>query len=152
MRQAGRSLPEYRRIRERVSLEAIVQDPALCAEVTLQPVLRHGVDAAILFADITTPLSGFGLDVRLVDGVGPVIDSPIRTRADLDRLQTFDATEVVGPLLAAIGLLRRELDVPLVGFAGAPFTPRPAGRVRGRGRRAGSVDPGPSPARRHGRG
>jgi uroporphyrinogen decarboxylase len=122
MRQAGRSLPEYRRIRERVSLEGIVADPALCAEVTMQPVRRHAVDAAILFADITTPLAGIGIDVRLVDGVGPVVDAPIRTAADLERLRPFDPEAAVGPVLGAIGLLRRELQVPLVGFAGAPFT------------------------------
>lgn len=121
MRQAGRSLPEYRAIRERVTLEGIVADAALCAEVTLQPVTRLGVDAAILFADITTPLAGMGVDVRLVDGVGPVIERPIRTRDDLDRLRPF-AADSVAPLLDAIGILRRELRVPLIGFAGAPFT------------------------------
>ncbi len=121
MRQAGRSLPEYRAIRERVTLEGIVADPALCAEVTLQPVTRLGVDAAILFADITTPLAAMGVDVRLVDGVGPVIDRPIRTRDDLERLRPFEPGHVA-PLLEAIELLRRELTVPLIGFAGAPFT------------------------------
>ncbi|HET7026559.1 MAG TPA: uroporphyrinogen decarboxylase [Candidatus Limnocylindrales bacterium] len=122
MRQAGRSLPEYRAIRRRASLEEIVADPALCAEVTLQPVRRLGVDAAILFADITTPLRGIGLDVRIVDGVGPVLDAPVSAPGDLERLQAFEPDEAVGPLLAAIRLLRRELAVPLIGFAGAPFT------------------------------
>jgi uroporphyrinogen decarboxylase len=122
MRQAGRSLPEYRRVRERASLVEIVRDPALCAEVTIQPVRRLGVDAAILFADITTPLPGMGVAVEIVDSVGPVIDRPIRRRDDLDRLSAaFDAASVRS-LLDAIGLLRRELDVPLIGFAGAPFT------------------------------
>jgi uroporphyrinogen decarboxylase len=126
MRQAGRALPEYRRVREIATLEQIVNDAALCTEVTLQPVRRLGVDAAILFADITTPLRGIGVDVRLVDGVGPVIDAPIRTDADIDRLRAFDPRESIGPLLDAIGLLRTEMEtnqgVPLIGFAGAPFT------------------------------
>ncbi len=126
MRQAGRALPEYRRVRETATLEQIVGDAALCTEVTLQPLRRLGVDAAILFADITTPLHGIGIEVRLVDGVGPVIDEPIRTDADVGRLRAFDARESVGPLLEAIGLVRRELandhGVPLIGFAGAPFT------------------------------
>jgi uroporphyrinogen decarboxylase len=122
MRQAGRSLPEYRAIRERAGLAEITSDPALCAEVTLQPVRRLGVDAAILFADITTPLPGIGIGVRLVDGVGPVVDRPIRSAADVGRLRRFEAANAVAPLLAAIRLLRGELEVPLIGFAGAPFT------------------------------
>ena len=122
MRQAGRSLPEYRAIRERLSLAGIVGDPALCTEVTLQPVQRLGVDAAILFADITTPLAGIGVDLEIVDGVGPVIERPIRTGADVQALRSFDAAEAVGPLLEAIALIRRASEVPLIGFAGAPFT------------------------------
>jgi uroporphyrinogen decarboxylase len=122
MRQAGRALPEYRRIRERATLEEIIRNPALCAEVTLQPVARLGVDAAILFADITTPLAGIGVEVDLVDGVGPVIASPIRTRTAIEALRPFDAAQSVGGLLDAIRLLRGELEVPLIGFAGAPFT------------------------------
>jgi uroporphyrinogen decarboxylase len=122
MRQAGRSLPEYRRIRRRAGLADIVADPALCAEVTLQPVRRLGVDAAILFADITTPLPGMGVDVTIVDGVGPVVAAPVRTNEDLARLRPFEAQAAVGALLAAIRLLRGELSVPLIGFAGAPFT------------------------------
>jgi uroporphyrinogen decarboxylase len=122
MRQAGRSLPEYQAIRRRASLADIVRDPALCAEITVQPVRRLGVDAAILFADITTPLGGVGVDVAILDGEGPVIARPIRSRRDLETLRPFDAAEAVGPLLQAIRLLRRELEVPLIGFAGAPFT------------------------------
>lgn len=122
MRQAGRSLPEYRRIRERARLADIVGDAALCAEVSLQPVHRLGVDAAIVFADITTPLPGIGVAVDLVDGVGPVIAAPTREPADLDRLHPFDPKATVGPLLAAIAILRRESPVPVIGFAGAPFT------------------------------
>lgn len=122
MRQAGRSLPEYRRIRERARLTDIVADAALCAEVSLQPVTRLGVDAAIVFADITTPLPGIGVAVDLVDGVGPVIADPIRQASDLDRFRPFDAGASVGPLLEAIGLIRRASPVPVIGFAGAPFT------------------------------
>ena len=122
MRQAGRSLPEYRAIRKRASLVDITRDAALCAEVTLQPVRRLGVDAAILFADITTPLPGIGVSVEIVDGVGPVIDRPIRTAADVDRLRAFDPEAAVGPLLEAVRLIQRDAPVPLIGFAGAPFT------------------------------
>jgi uroporphyrinogen decarboxylase len=122
MRQAGRSLPEYRRIRQRATLADIVGDAELCAEVTLQPVRRLGVDAAILFADITTPLAGMGVGVELVDRVGPVIERPIRSLDDVTGLHTFEAETAVAPLLEAIRLLRGELDVPLIGFAGAPFT------------------------------
>src|SRR5437870_13783946 len=79
MRQAGRSLPEYRALRERHSFFELASTPELCAEVTLQPVRRHGVDAAVLFADIMTPVLGMGIDVELVEGVGPVIDEPVRS-------------------------------------------------------------------------
>jgi len=122
MRQAGRSLAEYRAIRARASLVEITRDAALCAEVTLQPVRRLGVDAAILFADITTPLAGIGIEVEIVDGVGPVIDRPIRSREDVDRLRPFEPDAAVGPLLEAIRMVSRESTVPLIGFAGAPFT------------------------------
>ncbi len=122
MRQAGRALPEYRAVRERVGLAEIVRDAALCAEVSLQPVRRLGVDAAIVFADITTPLPGMGVDVRFVEGVGPVIERPIRTSADVAALGPLDPDAAVGPLLEAIRLLRRESPVPVIGFAGAPFT------------------------------
>ncbi len=121
MRQAGRSLPEYRAVRERASLADIVRDAALCAEVTLQPVTRLGVDAAILFADLTTPLAGSGVGVEIVDGVGPVVAQPIDSAAVLATLGAFDR-ESVAPLLDAIRLVRREATVPLIGFAGAPFT------------------------------
>ena len=122
MRQAGRSLPEYRRIRERATLADIVRDAALCAEVTLQPVDRLGVDAAILFADITTPLPGIGVDVEIVDGTGPVIARPVRTAADVAALRAFEPADAVPQLLEAIRLVRQAAGVPLIGFAGAPFT------------------------------
>jgi uroporphyrinogen decarboxylase len=137
MRQAGRSLPEYRAIRERVTLEGIVADAGLCAEVTLQPVRRLGVDAAIVFADITTPLAGIGVDVRLVDGVGPVIDRPVQGAPDVARLAAFDPL-AVGSLLEAIAIVRRDAAVPLIGFAGAPFTVA-AYLVEGRGSRDGGA-------------
>jgi uroporphyrinogen decarboxylase len=122
MRQAGRSLPEFRAIRQTASLVEITRDPALCAEVTLQPVRRLGVDAAILFADITTPFHGIGVDFDIRPGVGPVIERPIRSAADVAALRPFDPGASVGPLLEAIRLIRSDSPVPLIGFAGAPFT------------------------------
>ncbi len=122
MRQAGRALPEYRRIRERATLLEITRDPALCAEVTLQPVHRLGVDAAILFADITTPFAGLGVAFDIKEGVGPVIEHPVRTMADVEALRPFEPEAAVAPLLEAIRLIRAESPVPLIGFAGAPFT------------------------------
>ena len=122
MRQAGRSLPEYRAVRERASLVEITRDPALCAEVTLQPVRRLGVDAAIIFADITTPLAGLGVEYRLEDGVGPVVGRPIRSAADVAALRRLEPRADVPGLLEAIRLVRNASPVPLVGFAGAPFT------------------------------
>jgi uroporphyrinogen decarboxylase len=122
MRQAGRALPEYRAVRERATLLEITRDPALCAEVTLQPVRRLGVDAAILFADITTPLAGMGVDFDIVEGRGPVIERPVRTAADVADLRAFEPETAVAPLLEAISLIRGASPVPLIGFAGAPFT------------------------------
>jgi uroporphyrinogen decarboxylase len=121
MRQAGRSLPEYRAIRERHSFFEVAQTPELCAQVTLQPVARHDVDAAVLFADIMSPVLGMGIDVKLVEGVGPVIDDPIRSRADVDRLAIGDTDERI---LEAIRLVRADLapEKALIGFCGAPFT------------------------------
>ena len=121
MRQAGRSLPEYRAIRERHSFFEVAETPELCAQVTLQPVLRHDVDAAVLFADIMSPVLGMGIDVRLVEGVGPVLDEPIRTRADVDRLTVGETDERI---LEAIRLVRAELapEKAVIGFCGAPFT------------------------------
>jgi uroporphyrinogen decarboxylase len=124
MRQAGRSLPEYRAVRERHSFWEVAHTPDLCAEVTLQPVRRHGVDAAVMFADIMTPVLGMGLDVDLVEGVGPVVAAPVRTLADVERLAVPDPEEAFAPLLEAIGIVRRELapERAVVGFCGGPFT------------------------------
>src|SRR5947199_8602854 len=110
MRQAGRSLPEYRALRERYGFWEIAHTPELCAEVTLQPVRRHGVDAAVMFADIMTPVLSMGLDVELVEGVGPVVERPVRTPEDVERLRVPDAGEAFAPLLAAIRLVRAELE------------------------------------------
>ena len=125
MRQAGRSLPEYRAIRERYDLLAICQSPELCLEVTLQPVRRLGVDAAVLFADIMLPVMfGLGVEVRLVENIGPVVDAPIRDAADLRRLRALPAEQSVPFVLETIRLLRRALapERAVIGFAGAPFT------------------------------
>ena len=124
MRQAGRSLPEYRSIRERHSFWEVAGTPELCAEVTLQPVRRHGVDAAVMFADIMTPVVGMGIDVELVEAVGPVIATPVRSAADVDRLRVPEPEEAFAPVLEAIRIVRGELDADqaVVGFCGGPFT------------------------------
>jgi uroporphyrinogen decarboxylase len=124
MRQAGRSLPEYRALRERHSFFEIANAPELCAEVTLQPVRRHGVDAAVLFADIMTPVLGMGVDVELVEGVGPVVERPVATAADVERLRVPDPAEAFAPVLEAVRIVRGELEPEraLVGFCGGPFT------------------------------
>jgi uroporphyrinogen decarboxylase len=124
MRQAGRSLPEYRALREKHSFFDLAGTPELCAEVTLQPVRRHGVDAAVLFADIVSPVLGMGADVRLVEGVGPVVDTPVRTTADVEKLRVTETEDWGAPILEAVRLVRAELEPEraLVGFCGAPFT------------------------------
>lgn len=124
MRQAGRSLPEYRAIKEHYSLLEICRRPELCARVTLQPVERLGVDAAILYADIMHPLVGVGIDLQIVENVGPVIAAPIRASADVDRLRTLHTSEDLPFVLEDIACVLAELNgrVPLLGFSGAPFT------------------------------
>jgi uroporphyrinogen decarboxylase len=124
MRQAGRSLPEYRAVRERHSFFEVAHTPELCAEVTLQPVRRHDVDAAVLFADIMTPVLGMGVDVELVEGVGPVVDHPIRSAADVARLRVPEPEEAFAPVLEAVRLVRAELpeEKAVLGFCGGPFT------------------------------
>ena len=123
MRQAGRSLPEYRAVRERHGMLDIVRSPELAVEVTLQPVRRYGVDAAILFSDIIVPLVGIGLDIELEAGTGPVVRAPFRSADDLRRLRPLDPETDVAFVLETVRLLVKELgDVPLIGFAGGPFT------------------------------
>ncbi|MGW7297622.1 uroporphyrinogen decarboxylase [Streptomyces sp. NPDC054829] len=122
MRQAGRSLPEYRKVREGIPMLESCMRPELVTEITLQPVRRHNVDAAIYFSDIVVPLKAIGIDLDIKPGVGPVVEQPIRTRADLARLRDL-TPEDVSYVTEAIGLLTRELgSTPLIGFAGAPFT------------------------------
>ena len=122
MRQAGRSLPEYRAVRERATLMEITHIPELAAEVTLQPVRRHGVDAAILFSDIVTPLEAVGVDVDIRPGVGPVIATPVRTAREVRRLRQFEPAADAPWLAEAVRLACSQLSVPLIGFAGGPFT------------------------------
>jgi uroporphyrinogen decarboxylase len=122
MRQAGRSLPEYRALRKGRTLLELACTPELAAEVTLQPVRRHEVDAAILFSDIMVPLAGVGVELEIRPGVGPVIAAPIRTAADVRRLRALEPDEDLPEVAEAVRLLCAELDVPLIGFAGGPFT------------------------------
>jgi uroporphyrinogen decarboxylase len=122
MRQAGRSLPEYRALRAGTAMLDACRDPELVREITLQPVRRHDVDAAILFSDIVVPLHAAGVALDIVPGTGPVIDRPVRTAADVAALPELDPA-AVAPVGDAIGLLVGDLgQTPLIGFAGAPFT------------------------------
>jgi len=122
MRQAGRALPEYRALRGSGSILDAVRHPELAAEVTLQPVHRYGVDAAILFSDIVVPVAaiGFGVDIR--PGTGPIVERPFRSRDDLSRLRPLEPTEDIPWVQETVEILVKELTVPLIGFAGAPFT------------------------------
>jgi len=122
MRQAGRYQPEYMKIRERYSLFEITHHPEVCAEVTRLPVEQLGVDAAILFADIMTPLPAVGINVDLKSNIGPVMENPIRTYQDIERIGELNPEQDVPYILDTIRLLREQLNVPLIGFAGAPFT------------------------------
>ena len=122
MRQAGRSLPEYRKLREGVGMLESCMDADLVIEITLQPVRRYGVDAAIFFSDIVLPLKAVGVDLDIKPGVGPVVAAPVRTLEDVAAIPDLTpehvpfVTEAVGQLVAELG------DTPLIGFAGAPFT------------------------------
>jgi uroporphyrinogen decarboxylase len=124
MRQAGRSLPEYREIRKGLTLFEICERPEVCAEVTLQPVRRHGVDAAVMFADIMLPPIGMGIGVELVEGVGPVVASPVASAADVEALRVPDPDEAFAPLLEGVRIVRAELgpERAVIGFCGGPFT------------------------------
>lgn len=122
MRQAGRSLPEYRALRGSGSILDAVAIPELAAQLTMQPVLRYGVDAAIVYSDIMVPLAAIGFGVDIVPGVGPVVEHPFRTESDLARLRPLDPDSDTPYVTEAIRMLVGELKVPLIGFAGAPFT------------------------------
>jgi uroporphyrinogen decarboxylase len=122
MRQAGRSLPEYRKLRERYTLAEIVAQPELCAEVTLQPVRRLGVDAAVMFADIMLPVRGMGVEFELVESVGPVIANPIRSPEDVERLRVPAGDEAAPQVITAVRHVVEESRVPVICFSGAPFT------------------------------
>jgi uroporphyrinogen decarboxylase len=122
MRQAGRSLPEYRRLREGVPMLESCSRPELVTEITLQPVRRYGVDAAILYSDIVVPLRAVGVDLDIKPGVGPVIASPVRTRADVERLRPLERADVPYVDEAVRALVGELGGTPLIGFAGAPFT------------------------------
>ena len=122
MRQAGRSLPEYRAVRGDGSILDAIADPDRAAEITLQPVRRYGVDAAILFSDIVVPVNAVGFGVDVVPGTGPVVEHPFATRRDLDRLRPLDPGADTPYVIETVRRLVEVLDVPLIGFAGAPFT------------------------------
>jgi uroporphyrinogen decarboxylase len=122
MRQAGRSLPEYRELRAGTAMLDACQQPEMITEITLQPVRRHGVDAAILFSDIVVPLVAIGVGIDIVPGVGPVVEKPIRETADLDMLRELDPADVPYITDAVRGLVAELGTTPLIGFSGAPFT------------------------------
>jgi uroporphyrinogen decarboxylase len=125
MRQAGRYMAEYRALREKHTMLDLIRTPELAAQVTLQPINAFDLDAAIIFADILPPLIGMGLQLEFITGKGPVIHNPISRVADIDLLGTPPAEETLGPTLQAIKMVNAELEprgIPLIGFAGAPFT------------------------------
>jgi uroporphyrinogen decarboxylase len=122
MRQAGRYLPEYRDLRGDRDILETCRDSQLAVEITLQPLQRMPLDAAIVFSDIMVPVAAIGIGVRIEPGSGPLVDEPIRSPRDLDRLRALEPEADEPYLLETIRLLRKELDVPLIGFAGAPFT------------------------------
>jgi uroporphyrinogen decarboxylase len=124
MRQAGRYLPEYREVRGGHDFLQMVHDPALAAEVTLQPIRRFGMDAAVIFSDILVPCEAMGVEVRFLEGEGPVLSPAVRTRADVERLRDFDARTATGFLGEAIRRVRAELGAmrAIIGFCGAPWT------------------------------
>jgi len=124
MRQAGRYMSEYRALRERHSLLELCRTPDLATEVTLQPVRKIDLDAAILFSDLLLPLEPMGIRFDFIKGEGPAIENPIHSEDDIDRLRSFEPREALGHVLETIRLIQRELRgrIPLIGFAGAPFT------------------------------
>ncbi|AJS59457.1 uroporphyrinogen decarboxylase [Paenibacillus sp. IHBB 10380] len=122
MRQAGRYDPEYRKIKEKYSLLEICRQPELAAEISLMPVRKLGVDAAILYSDIMNPVASLGIDFDIVKNIGPVIENPIRSMADVERLRPIDIDQDLSHIMETIRILDKELEVPLITFAGAPFT------------------------------
>ncbi|HVF76623.1 MAG TPA: uroporphyrinogen decarboxylase [Acidimicrobiales bacterium] len=122
MRQAGRSLPEYRAVRGQGSILDAIRVPDLAVEITLQPVRRYGVDAAILYSDIVVPVAAIDFGVDVAPGVGPVVAQPFASKDDLGRLRPLEPEVDTPYVLEAVRILAGELDVPLIGFAGAPFT------------------------------
>ncbi len=122
MRQAGRSLPRYRELRADRAFFTLLRDPEAAAEITAMPLEYFPVDAAVLYNDLATPFLGAGFELELVKGVGPVVDRPIRTRSDVDALRPFDPRQELDFNLDAIRILVERLDVPVLGFVGAPFT------------------------------
>ena len=121
MRQAGRSLPEYRSVRGEGSILTAIKSPDVAAEITLQPVRRYGVDAAVLYSDIVVPAHAVGYGIDVAPGTGPVAESPLRSSADLARLRALDPSDI-DYVTDTVLLLVKELSVPLLAFAGAPFT------------------------------
>ena len=121
MRQAGRSLPEYRAVRGEGSILHAIKKPDVAAEITLQPVRRHGVDAAVLYSDIVVPAHAVGFGIDVAPGTGPVAAQPIRSAGDLDRLRPLEASDIEY-VTETVRILAGELHVPLLAFAGAPFT------------------------------
>src|SRR6185503_4584451 len=122
MRQAGRSLPEYRRVREGTTMLESCMRPELVVEITMQPVRRYGVDAAIFFSDIVLPLKAVGVDLEIEPGVGPVVAEPVRTLADVEAIPDLTPEHVPFITEAVQGLVGELGNTPLIGFAGAPFT------------------------------
>ncbi len=122
MRQAGRSLPEYRALRGEAGILSAIESPDLAAELTLQPIRRYGVDAAILFSDIVVPLVATGVGIEIVPGRGPVVAEPFRGQSDLARLRRIEPETDLSHVIETVKILVGELDVPLIAFAGAPFT------------------------------
>lgn len=122
MRQAGRSLPRYREMRADRGFFEILRDPEMAAEITAMPLEYYDVDAAVLYNDLSTPFFAAGLEVELRKGVGPVVTRPIRSEEDVDRLRPFDPRVSLDYNLEAIRLLGDRIDVPVLGFVGAPFT------------------------------
>ncbi|MCH1512946.1 MAG: uroporphyrinogen decarboxylase [Acidimicrobiales bacterium] len=122
MRQAGRSLPEYRALRKEGSILDAIKKPDVSAEITMQPIRRYGVDAAILYSDIIVPIHAVGFGVDIQPGVGPVTENPFRSTGDLQRLRELDPIQDTPYVLETIKICVEQLDIPLIGFAGGPFT------------------------------